>query len=128
MRCNETRGCVLVCLLIAHWLLPYSRTPGSEGSSAEPSAVAADSESFQPTELLVPEGFHVELAAGPPLITHSAMACFDDQGGLYACNNAGINMNNEELEEHLPNPIGSNFWRAQWDCVVDNAIAIRIAA
>lgn len=105
MRCNETRGCVLVCLLIAHWLLPYSRTPGSEGSSAEPSAVAADSESFQPTELLVPEGFHVELAAGPPLVTYPTMACFDDQGGLYVCNNAGVNMNNEELEEHLPNTI-----------------------
>lgn len=102
---NETRGGILVCLLIAFWQLPCCWTHGSEGSSEEPSAVAADSDSLQPTQLHVPEGFHVELAAGPPLVTHPTMACFDDQGALYVCNNAGVNMNNEELETHLPNAI-----------------------
>ena len=105
MICNETRGCVLAYLLIACWLSLFSETHGSEGGGVEPSAKATVSESFRPTELHVPEGFHVELAAGPPLITHPTMACFDDQGGLYVCNNAGVNMNNEELEEHLPNAI-----------------------
>jgi putative membrane-bound dehydrogenase-like protein len=105
MRSIEARGCVLACILTACWLLPYSETYGSEGSISEPSAKATDSESFQPTELRVPEGFHVELAAGPPLVTHPTMACFDDQGRLYVCNNAGVNMGNEELEEHLPNAI-----------------------
>ena len=33
------------------------------------------------------------------------MACFDDSGRLYVCNNAGVNMSNEELEENLPNSI-----------------------
>ncbi len=33
------------------------------------------------------------------------MACFDDQGRLYVCNNAGVNMSNEELEKQLPNSI-----------------------
>lgn len=105
MSCSETRGCVLACLLIAFWLFPFSETQGSEGNSVEPSAKATDSESFQPRELRVPQGFHVELVAAPPLVTYPTMACFDDQGGLYVCNNAGVNMNNEELEEHLPNAI-----------------------
>ena len=105
MKCNETCGYALVGLLIASWLFPYSETNGSEGSVAEPRAGATANNSFQPVELQVPEGFHVELAAGPPLVTHPTMACFDDQGGLYVCNNAGVNMSNEELEANLPNAI-----------------------
>lgn len=60
---------------------------------------------FQPQQINVPDGFSVELAAGPPLVTHPTMACFDDAGNLYVCNNAGVNMANEELEKALPNSI-----------------------
>lgn len=60
---------------------------------------------FQPAKIDVPDGFSVELAAGPPLVTHPTMACFDDHGRLYVCNNAGVNMNNDELEANLPNTI-----------------------
>ncbi len=105
MRFNETCGYALVGLLIAYWLCPSSETLAAQGNFAKSSAGATASDSLQTTELRVPEGFHVELAAGPPLVTHPTMACFDDQGGLYVCNNAGVNMNNEELEAHLPNAI-----------------------
>ncbi len=71
-------------------------------ASVEPPPV---SQGFEPVELNVPEGFTVELAAGPPLVTHPTMACFDDRGRLYVCNNAGVNLSNEELEEELPNSI-----------------------
>lgn len=60
---------------------------------------------FKPAPLDVPDGFSVELAAGPPLVTHPTMACFDDQGRLYVCNNAGVNLSNDELEKQLPNAI-----------------------
>ena len=62
-------------------------------------------EGFRPAELQVPAGFSVELAAGPPLVTHPTMGCFDDRGQLYICNNAGVNLSNEELEKQLPNAI-----------------------
>lgn len=60
---------------------------------------------FQTADVHVPDGFSVELVAGPPLVTHPTMACFDDQGRLYVCNNAGVNLDNEELEKQLPNTI-----------------------
>ena len=60
---------------------------------------------FTPPKLNVPEGFSVELAATPPLVTHPTMGCFDDQGNLYVCNNAGVNLNDRELEAQLPNAI-----------------------
>ncbi len=60
---------------------------------------------FTVPEISVPQGFSVQLAAGPPLVTHPTMACFDDAGRLYVCNNAGVNMTNQELEEKLPNSI-----------------------
>jgi len=60
---------------------------------------------FQPAELKVPEGYVVELAAGPPLVAHPTMACFDDRGRLFVSENAGVNLSAAELEEQLPNSI-----------------------
>ncbi len=60
---------------------------------------------FQPAEIKLPDGFTAELAAAPPLVTHPTMACFDDRGRLYVCNNAGVNMTNQDLEKNLPNAI-----------------------
>ena len=70
--------------------------------SVPPPAV---SPGFEPAKVQVPDGFSVELAAGPPLVTHPTMACFDDRGRLYVCNNAGVNLTNQELEAELPNTI-----------------------
>ena len=60
---------------------------------------------FRPAPVDVPPGFSVELAAGPPLVTHPTMAAFDDRGRLYVCNNSGVNMSNQDLEKQLPNSI-----------------------
>jgi len=60
---------------------------------------------YEPAPLNVPQGYTAELVAGPPLVTHPTMACFDDSGHLYVCNNAGVNLSNTELEEQLPNSI-----------------------
>lgn len=58
-----------------------------------------------PTAIQVPEGFTVEVVAAPPLVTHPMFATFDDRGRLFVCENAGVNMTFEELEEKLPNSI-----------------------
>ena len=60
---------------------------------------------FTPQLLRVPEGFTVELAAGPPLVQHPTFASFDDRGRLFVSENAGVNMSAAELEEKLPNSV-----------------------
>jgi putative membrane-bound dehydrogenase-like protein len=60
---------------------------------------------FEPAKLSVPVGFRVELVAGPPLVHHPMFATFDDDGNLYVCENAGVNMTDKELEANLPNSI-----------------------
>jgi putative membrane-bound dehydrogenase-like protein len=60
---------------------------------------------FQQPAFKVPDGFTVELAAGPPLVEHPIMAGFDDRGRLYVAENAGVNMQRKELEEKLPNSV-----------------------
>lgn len=80
---------------------------GVEEELAQLAAVAPPElpESFQPHSFALPEGFIAELAAGPPLVSHPTMGCFDDRGRFFVCNNAGVNMSAEELEQHLPNSI-----------------------
>lgn len=60
---------------------------------------------FEPQQLIVPEGFTVELAAGPPLVEHPTFATFDDRGRLFLSENAGVNLSAEDLEKQLPNSI-----------------------
>ena len=60
---------------------------------------------FQIPKINVPDGYSVELVAGPPLVTHPTLGCFDDSGHLYVCNNAGVNLSSQELEAQLPNSI-----------------------
>lgn len=67
-------------------------------------AAAADAPSAAPV-IDVPEGFVVELVAGPPLVSHPMMAGFDDRGRLYVADALGVNLNAEELQRDLPNRI-----------------------
>lgn len=55
--------------------------------------------------LKLPPGFVAEVVAGPPLVQHPLMACFDDQGRLYVTDAAGVNLDEKELQEQLPNGI-----------------------
>lgn len=71
----------------------------------EPAEPPPTSPGFEPAPIDVPDGFSVELAAAPPLVTHPTMACFDPRGRLYVCNNAGVNMTDKQLEANLPNAI-----------------------
>lgn len=53
----------------------------------------------------VPEGFTVELAAGPPLVAHPTFATFDDRGRLFVSESAGLNLTAVDLEKQLPNSV-----------------------
>lgn len=48
--------------------------------------------------LVVPEGFEVELAAGPPLVERPISADFDEQGRLYITDSSG---SNDKVEKQL---------------------------
>jgi len=60
---------------------------------------------FAPAKIEAPPGFEVELVAGPPLVQHPMMACFDDAGRLFVAESAGLNLEGHDLELVLPNSI-----------------------
>lgn len=60
---------------------------------------------FQPARFTVPDGFTIELVAGPPLLHHPTLGCLDDQGRLFIADNAGVNLSASELEKQLPNSV-----------------------
>ncbi len=93
----------LLCHVLPLLWLPMT---GRAGEERERATVAERGvRSFVPADLTVPEGWVVELAAGPPLVAHPTMACFDDRGRLYVCHSAGLNLSAEQLEQQLPNSI-----------------------
>src|SRR3989442_12044076 len=49
----------------------------------------------------VPDGFDVELVAGPPLVERPVSASFDDQGRLYVTDSSG---SNEKPDKQVLNP------------------------
>jgi len=59
----------------------------------------------EPPPFDVPEGFTIELVAGPPLVERPIMACFDDQGRLYVADSAGVNLKGAELLKDPPHKI-----------------------
>jgi putative membrane-bound dehydrogenase-like protein len=75
----------IICLLPFHV---------SEAVSDEPST----GYSFE-----VPDGFEVRQVAGPPLVKHPMLGTFDDDGRLFVCASAGLNLDDKELLKQLPN-------------------------
>ena len=73
--------------------------------AAQSSETSKPTAVFTPKEFKVPAGMTVELAAGPPLVSHPIMACFDDRGRLFVAESAGLNLSAGDLEKKLPNSI-----------------------
>jgi len=61
---------------------------------------------FEAPPFQVPDGFEVELVAGPPLVKFPMLGGFDPAGRLFLCEAAGVNMKAQELLDALPNYIG----------------------
>lgn len=57
---------------------------------------------FPAQTLTVPDGFEVELAAGPPLVDRPIEMDFDEQGRLYVTDSSG---NSEKSDKQLANPM-----------------------
>src|SRR6185295_6604654 len=66
-----------------------------------PGAFAAQFK-FPNQTFTVPDGFEVELAAGPPLAERPVSASFDEQGRLYVTDSSG---SNEKPDKQLANPM-----------------------
>lgn len=56
-------------------------------------------------QAVVDEGLTVTSALKPGLVQHPVMAAFDDRGRLFVAENAGVNLNKEELLKEKPNSI-----------------------
>lgn len=54
-------------------------------------------EDFQPPPFKVPDGFTIEVAAGPPLVNYPMMACFDERGRLFIAETLGENLDKQQL-------------------------------
>jgi len=53
---------------------------------------------FPNQTLTVPDGFEVQLVAGPPLVDRPISADFDEQGRLYVTDSSG---SNDKIEKQL---------------------------
>jgi putative membrane-bound dehydrogenase-like protein len=74
---------------------------------APPTAsLAIDAEVASPLpSLKVPDGFTIELAAGPPLVERPIVAAFDDEGRLYVAESSGSNDKVQKQLEDKPHRI-----------------------
>jgi putative membrane-bound dehydrogenase-like protein len=59
----------------------------------------------QPVALKVPDGYTVELVAGPPLVDRPIMASFDDRGRLFVTDSSGDNLKGADLLKNPPHSI-----------------------
>ena len=70
-----------------------------------PYAPNAIDPAWVPSPIELPNGLIAEVAAAPPLVEHPIMAALDDRGRLFVSENAGLNLNNKDLDEQKPNSI-----------------------
>jgi putative membrane-bound dehydrogenase-like protein len=87
---------LLVIALAAGWPVAPDGTRDSRAAGPQPSIGARPS-------LKVPAGFVVERVAGPPLVEHPMMACFDERGRLFIAESAGKNLPAADLLKDPPN-------------------------
>ena len=65
--------------------------------SAEPTVADRRGSVAAPARFVLPEGFVIELVAGPPLVRYPLFGCFDDAGRLYVAEGTGQNLPGTEL-------------------------------
>ncbi|MCS6849695.1 MAG: HEAT repeat domain-containing protein [Gemmataceae bacterium] len=75
------------------------------GLGPGPHSPAAPPFSTRLPPIQVPPGFVVDKVAGPPLVEHPIMACFDERGRLFVAEAAGVNLKAKDLLQQLPNSI-----------------------
>jgi len=93
----------LPLLALAALCLPLYGVSIAAAEDATPTTNASTATGL--AAITVPEGFEVTLAAGQPLIERPMLAAFDDQGRLYVCDSAGVNLRGPELAKNPPHTI-----------------------
>ena len=73
-------------------VLPCVLALASFGMPApEPAAAPKHEVTLKTHTFTLPEGFEIELVAGPPLVNRPIVADFDEQGRLYVADSSGSN-------------------------------------
>src|SRR5262245_40983013 len=72
--------------------LPYYRRTGFLSKFLQD----VDSGARGVESIQVPEGFEVEVAAGPDLVNYPMFIAYDDRGRLFVCESAGRNVSDED--------------------------------
>src|SRR3989442_3617645 len=83
---------------------PFALRAAVAISLVAPVAFAAQFK-FPTQTLTVPDGFEVELVAGPPLVERPVSADFDEQGRLYVTDSSGSNDKVQKQLEDKPHRI-----------------------
>lgn len=104
MRAWTRAGCWL-CMATMLALAANAGEPAPEPANAAKPAQAAESPANRLASIQVPEGWTVELAADPGLVSFPMMAGFDELGRLYVADSAGVNLPRAELEKQKPSCI-----------------------
>src|SRR5438874_2389218 len=73
--------------------------------SLTPLAGGAAQFKFATQTLTVPDGFEVELIAGPPLVDRPVSASFDERGRLYVTDSSGSNDKPDKQLEERPHRV-----------------------
>lgn len=83
-------------------VLAEKPTGSAQLAAFEPEGDAKKTATFTPPPIEVPEGFTVELVAGPPLVKYPMMAGFDERGRLFIAESDGQNLGKDELLKQQP--------------------------
>ncbi len=82
------------------WFLPCSRRLAAVTAALLAVTATAASFKFEKQTLTVPDGFTVELVAGPTLVNRPISIAFDESGRLYATDSSGLSERaSKQLEE-----------------------------
>jgi putative membrane-bound dehydrogenase-like protein len=88
--------CLLLLPLLA--LAPLGRSAPPAAPEAPPVPAGYHQVRLNGHTFTLPEGFTIELVAGPPLVERPIVAAFDEKGRLYVCDSSG---SNEKVTEQV---------------------------
>lgn len=83
-------------------VLAETPTGAAQLAAFELDGNAKKTATFTPPPIEVPEGFSVELVAGPPLVKYPMMAAMDERGRLFIAESDGQNLGKEDLLKQQP--------------------------
>src|SRR4051812_8654237 len=95
----------LALVLLVLTLASPALLPAADPAPAPPATAAGPSPAEMLRFLHVPDGFTIELVAGPPLVERPIMASFDDRGRLFVTDSSGANLPGRELVKDPPHRV-----------------------